>query len=488
MRQNLALLVTVAIVIGLLVLLNAASYVREEPKPDTEWTPNRSSYNSGPTGTRALYDFLSESGHKVMRWREAPSDLLTTGGAQAQTFVIVGPTLTAFQPAETRSLMRWVSRGGRLVVIDRGPLARLLHGSNDWSISTSVQQHPSPGSSADNPEDLTAGVSPAHAVQPTLLTRDVGSVLPSRFAGAIELSFAEDQEADSAKQTGTESEDKAGEEDDTDPQDAGGSEAPSPPPIRPPPERNAQGNGVAGPGPSPEPSSPAPVVHVGDDKSALLVDYRYGSGRVVFLSDPFVVANNGISRADNLQLAVNVIAGAGGLAVFDEFHQGHAASHNPMTAYFSGTPVLWMLAQASLIVLAIIWTRGRRLARPLPLAQVDRRSGLEFVASMAELQQRARAYDLAIENIYSRTRRALVRYSGMDNFSPRAEVAARVAARSGLNGEGLESLMRECEEAINGVPIDSRRSLDLARRLRGVERALGIVARSREVRQAAESL
>jgi hypothetical protein len=73
-----------------------------------------------------------------------------------------------------------------------------------------------------------------------------------------------------------------------------------------------------------------------------------------------------------------------------------------------------MCAQLFLIAAAVVWTRGRRFGAPAPAPRVDRRSKLEFVASMAELQQRARAFDLAIENVYGRTRRALARYGGSD--------------------------------------------------------------------------
>jgi hypothetical protein len=87
-------------------------------------------------------------------------------------------------------------------------------------------------------------------------------------------------------------------------------------------------------------ASPAPVVHFVQETGALLVDYAHGKGRIVLLSDPFIVANNGIGRADNLQLALNVVVGNGGLIAFDEFHQGHAATHNALFQYFAGTPVL----------------------------------------------------------------------------------------------------------------------------------------------------
>jgi len=51
---------------------------------------------------------------------------------------------------------------------------------------------------------------------------------------------------------------------------------------------------------------------------------------------------------------------------------------------------------------------------------------------MAELQERAQAFDLAIENIYGRTRRVLTRYAGVDYNTSRPEIAARVASRSSL--------------------------------------------------------
>jgi lipoate synthase len=122
------------------------------------------------------------------------------------------------------------------------------------------------------------------------------------------------------------------------------------------------------------------------------------------------------------------------------------------------------------------------------LAQTDRRSSLEFVASMAELQERSRAFDLAIENIYTRTRRVLARYAGMDYNSSRSEIAQRVAARSTIDAHQLETLMRQCEEAINGEQINWRQSLDLVRRLRELERTLGLGMRARDERQAAENI
>ncbi|HEX8650561.1 MAG TPA: DUF4350 domain-containing protein [Pyrinomonadaceae bacterium] len=496
MRSRLAIIITIALVIGLLIALNATSYVSTEQRVDSEFHPNRSTYNPSATGTRALYDFLSETGRKVIRWRDTPAALLDTGGvSRPSTFVVIGETRVPFEETEARALLRWTEGGGRLVIIDRRPDVRLLPASGYWHVSTELLQYPSLDVHSDNVEEMTAGVQPARASQPTLLTRDVDSVVTSRFAAIIRSTATTDEketvtDQDAEDETTDESEDESIEDRMNLLQTT-----PPPPATRqtpralPPNKGGGYGPGVGdGSAASPVvmPVSPAPVVHLADNRGALLVDYPHGTGRIIILSDPYVVANGGISRADNLQLAVNAVAGAGGLIAFDEYHQGHGVTRNELLAYFAGTPVLAMLAQLALVILIVLWTQGRRFARPLPIARVDRRSKLEFVASMAELQQRSRAYDLAIENIYARTRRALARYGGVESAASSAEIARRVAARSKIDREALESLMRECEDAIAGEPINARQSLALVARLREVERSLGLRMRAREIRQAKE--
>src|SRR5688572_27605905 len=103
MRQKLAIIVTILLVVGVLIGINAVTYVGEEEQPDSELAPNRSTYHSGATGTRALYDFLSESGYKVMRWREIPERLLRDDQQQVQTFVIIGDTPLSIDEDQAKS-------------------------------------------------------------------------------------------------------------------------------------------------------------------------------------------------------------------------------------------------------------------------------------------------------------------------------------------------------------------------------------------------
>lgn len=471
MRQKLAIVGTILLLIGVLFAINAATYVSKDETKDFELSPNRSTYHAGPTGTRALYDFLNESGSKVMRWRETPDKLLAKGNEAVRTFVIIGDTAITIDEDQAKTLLLWVERGGRLVLVDRRPQVELVPRSGEWRVTTEFGDLPTLTIDPANATAMTENVKPVRAAQPTVLTRDIDSVQPSKFAAGFSFVRLEKTDAGEPKSASSQPEASADEQTDSE----FDSEDPEPTPV--PVYENAADS-----------ISPAPVVHLGESRRPLLIDYPHGRGRILMLGDPYIFANGGISLKDNLQLAINVLdarpsAESPGLIAFDEYHQGRGATRNEFVAYFTGTPVLPLLGQMVLVILLILWTRGRRFARPVPLVQVDRRSALEFVASMAELQQRAGAFDLALENIYARTRRVLARYAGTDYNSSRTEIASRVAARSSIEARSLEVLMRQCEGAINGEPISERQSIFLVKRLREIEGELGLRMRARDIRQ-----
>src|SRR5215813_7064402 len=89
MRRYFGITITVIIVIVVIIAMSAAGNIEFDRPLETEFAPNRSSYNSGPTGTRALYQFLEESGIPVARWRKRFSSL--SDEAKDATLIIVGP-------------------------------------------------------------------------------------------------------------------------------------------------------------------------------------------------------------------------------------------------------------------------------------------------------------------------------------------------------------------------------------------------------------
>lgn len=517
MKQKLLIFGAFILLAIVLVGLNAASYVQKEKQADTEMFPNRSTYNAGATGTRVFYELLSETGRNPVRWQEPPSALLTNKNAP-QTFVITGAIKREFTDTETKELLQWVSQGGKLVVIDREPPRDLVTTTANWSISLSGDGEP-PAFDLDpsNAKQMTTDVSAVRPTQPTVYTKNVNAVQPSRFASTVIFTRYSDGENPKNKNVKT--------------IEGIGSGAPPPPPpaaqVPPPVEEDFFNEEQLSPTPKfqkspvvfesnsqiqtdphldraeepevkmtvPAPSAAidnedegntqtpalrAPFVHLAGGGKNLLVDVPFGSGRIVYLADPFVVSNAGINLVDNAQTAVNVVAARGGAIAFDEYHQGYGTNNNRFLQYFAGTPVVAIFLQIALVTALVFFSQSRRFARSLPDAEPNRLSKLEYVAAMAELQRRTKAFDLAIENIYTDFRRRAARLVGADVFTtPRAELARLIAERAELNELELAALMKKCEDVMHGEPTNKKEVLRLAARLREIEEKLGL-KRTRE--------
>ena len=488
MRQKFLIVSALIFLIILLVGLNAASYTQKQELPDTEIAPNRSTYHAGATGTRAFYDLLAETGRKPTRWQEPPSALLSDGKNNPSTFVVIGQTRREFTDKETEQLLSWVGKGGKLVVIDREPPAELVKTTANWSVSfESSKNLPFFNTDPTDQKQMTNETAAAKPLQPTVFTEKINIVQPSRFASSIKFERIADAvlnekpvENDAPKQYSIKPE-----KENSPPKqkkDDGFSKASTPTPVPPPsikaaPPNNDEISAAADADISESAETAAmtaPVVHLANNEKNLLVDVPFGSGKIVFLTDPYIVSNGGINLADNAQVAINIVASGDGVIAFDEFHQGFGANNSPF-AYFEGTPLTAISLQFAALIGVILYTRSRRFARPLPESEPNRLSKLEYVSAMAELQQRAKAYDLAIENIYTDFKRRAARLVGVDNFTiSRQDLAKLIAERAELNFEEVDDLMFKCEDIVRGEPTNKREILQITSRVRELEEKLGL--------------
>lgn len=478
MRQKLAILAVIVLLILVLIGLNAATYVQKEKTPDSEMTPNRSTFNSGVTGTQAFYTLLTETGRKVVRWQTATDSLLTETRNKPSTFVLIGPLRKPFTELESKQLLEWTSAGGRLVIIDRQPPDDLTETIVDWKFS--FAQHGQNLLFQTDPSDIkqmTADTTATKPVQPSVFTTSVNAIQTSKFASSINFSRSADAIAQ-VYQTPYHYEADEGAYG-----DAHSSPTPEPydfykgaaPPATADSESqpdSSQDGSVAN---SVSTAASAPVVHMAAAERNVLVDIPYGAGEIIFLSDPYVVSNGGISLVDNAQLAINIVTAREGLIAFDEYHQGYGSNNNRLFQYFEGTPVVAIFLQCAIIAAFVLFSQSRRFARPIPEKEPDRLSKLEYIGAMAELQQRTRAFDLAIENIYADFRRRVSRLFGVDNTTTKyKELALLISGRIKIDSRPVEDLLFKCEDIIRGEPTNRKETVDLIARLRALEEKLGL--------------
>ncbi len=476
MKQKLLIFLVLIFLVLLLAGLNAATYVQKEKTPDAEFAPNRSTYNSGSTGTQAFYALLAETGRNVTRWQTSLDTLSPNDEDTPAVFVMIGPLRRDLSDEENTKLMGWVSAGGTLVLIDREPSAELLVTTTQWKMSVPPQVSPDLyGVDATDQKQMIAEKSAQKPIQPSYFAQGVNAVQASRFASSVNVERYSDV---TLPKNGLATEEGSGAASPSPSPDYYGSYQAPPPP--PPIKKAADGYEVrdleAEETLDEGPAFQAPITHIGGGPGdALLVEAPFSEGRVIILSDPYLVSNNGINLVDNSQLAINLVTSGGGLIAFDEYHHGYGANNNRLFQYFEGTPVIALFLQCGLVVALIFFTQSRRFAMPIPDREPSRLSKLEYVSAMAELQQRTRAYDLAIENIYTDFRRRVSALVGVDNTTAtRKEIAQRIAERIRGDAHELEDLMFRCEDVIHGEPISKKDTVSIIERLRDLENKLGL--------------
>ncbi len=451
MRRYFGVIITFLIVLTVLIALSAAGNIELDRPQESEEQPIRSSYSTGPTGSRAFYQLLEESGKSVARWRES---YLSLGKKASHALLIaVGPFQyeQSLSPDEASALQKWVAEGGNLLIVSRNPVAQF----GDPVIHSKITTNNPPWNAP--PELLVDNKSSELIVQPTDLTKNLQGLALSVLAARMRFYPPEMEQ--------TEADENKGESKTTPTPET----SPSPSPTATPTEEEEFG-----------PVLYAPVIHLGDQDGAVLADFQYGEGRVVFLSDPFVVANSGIARGSNLTLALNLINSLGSdedqgarMIFFDEFHHGYRSESNPLVNYFRGTPMPWLVLQGLLLCLLLVYTYGKRFARPLPLPRTDRHSPLEFVGSMANLQQVAQARDLAIENIYPRFKAHLCRRLGLSSRSQTEEIIAGLRRRrTSISEIELREVLSDGELSLKGEHLDDSHLVKIVARMRRIIRQL----------------
>lgn len=440
MKRSFLVLVVVVFAGALLVMLNLASYTQKPTEADTEESPNRSSYNSAGTGTNAFYSLLNETNRKVTRWQTDTAALRSAGAKKPSVFIVIGETKRQYTEAEAADLFEWVADGGRLVIFDRHIPEVLERNYDGWTVSMKE-------SSADplraDPTDAASMIGTTKAIKPSM---------PSVFAGdvnAVQLSkFASDIVLDrSLSEYGS----------------ASASD----------PDYSADNSAYERSG---------PIVHFSGDGRRAVVEARYGSGRVVFVSDPFIVSNGGISSADNAQLAINIV-NTDGIIAFDEYHQGFGTNTNRFFQFFAGTPLVAIFAQLMLLTGIVFYTKSRRFARPRNEPEPDRRARLEYISAIAELQRRAQAYDLAMENIYRDLRIRAAKQLGCDPTQIKTEqLSTLIAERIGAERSSIFRLLDHCESVMYGEPIGKADFVKVVGELRDIELRLGIARQPRDAK------
>jgi len=210
----------------------------------------------------------------------------------------------------------------------------------------------------------------------------------------------------------------------------------------------------------------------GDAYGAAVVSYRLGRGEVVWWAGATPLTNSGLKQASNLAFFLNAVGVSSRPRIlWDEYFHG---ARQDLWAYIGATPLPWGLAQAGLILLALIITFSRRSGPICPMVKPSRLAPLEFVETLGDLYQRKHAARTALEISYQRFRLLLQSRFGISASTPAEKVSAEVRAPIEWNAPGLWKTIALCEQSLRSGTIAEAEALNLIQALSDGAAKLGL--------------
>jgi len=212
---------------------------------------------------------------------------------------------------------------------------------------------------------------------------------------------------------------------------------------------------------------------VSDTAGPIVLSKAMGKGEIIAVSDPTLIQNRFIDRAQNVRLVPALLLSKGRPAriLFDEYHHGYRVSES-LWGYV-GSSVFALIIFQSVVFFGLFFysKRAGRTGRYRSLDRRVGRSSLEHVDSMAGVFASCRAGSVALEAVL---RRFLSRISRKTGVPVKGLEQARHNDRlfGASVAEEVSNLVRECRAAIK-ADDDTDRVVQLGRRIAEVQTSLG---------------
>jgi len=190
----------------------------------------------------------------------------------------------------------------------------------------------------------------------------------------------------------------------------------------------------------------------------VVVRFPVGKGEAIWWSAATPLSNHGWKSDGDLKLTLASL-GSGREILFDEYVLKFHESRNPL----DGLPTGWLILQAILLFVLLIWSFGRRKGPLLAPLTLPRTSPIEFAESMGDLYAKASATTVATAAAQRRLLRLLQREAGVSHGTveqgPQA-IGDALTVRLGGDWSLLVSHLESAAQA-SDVKLSTRSALTL---------------------------
>jgi hypothetical protein len=211
----------------------------------------------------------------------------------------------------------------------------------------------------------------------------------------------------------------------------------------------------------------------GENAIVAAITKSMGAGRIVFVSDPYAFSNETLRTTDNaVWIAARTSEWADSILI-DEYHHGFGQRRDmlPLIGAFLVSPWGFVCMQLALAGTIFMLGTRRRFGRPIEELPVERTSPIEAVEALGGLFETARARVLSVRTIHQYLNVQLSAFFGYAIDLSNPSVRERIASRSSLRREQLDSYAAAVKQAIDGEVLSDAELIRIAREATTISRS-----------------
>jgi hypothetical protein len=211
----------------------------------------------------------------------------------------------------------------------------------------------------------------------------------------------------------------------------------------------------------------------GEDAVAAAIAKNVGNGRIVFVSDPYAFSNEALRDTDNAVWIATLTSEWADTVLIDEYHHGFGQRRDmmPLMGAFLISPWGFVCMQLALAGIVFMLGTRRRFGRPVEELPIERTSPIEAVEALGGLFETARARVLSVRTIHQYLNVQLTTLFGYAIDLSNPAVRDRIASRSSLRREELESYAAAIKQSMDGEVLSDAELIRIAREATTISRS-----------------
>ncbi|HCQ20695.1 MAG: hypothetical protein AN483_03275 [Aphanizomenon flos-aquae MDT14a] len=187
-----------------------------------------------------------------------------------------------------------------------------------------------------------------------------------------------------------------------------------------------------------------------DKFGAIIWQRKFGQGKVILVTTPYLAANAYQEKDGNFKLLGDLVTKNSQKIFIDEYIHGYKdkdiqekVGEESIFNYFAKTPLLPAFIQGIILLLVLIWAKNRRFGKPATLKTPVIDNSQAYIHALAEVLEKAVSSDFVVEMLGKEEQIQLQKVLGLSQIPVEDQVLLKIwEEQTGSSTENLNNVLQ----------------------------------------------